>query len=219
MLARSFAVFACLIVGAVVITRAERSEPVPIRTPFEQFPMQIGEWQGYRQPPMEPRVLAVLGVNDYLMRGYYKSPREAAGLYIGYYESQRQGDTIHSPLNCMPGAGWTPVSQTTMRVPVESGAPGAESEIEINRYIIEKGVDSQLVLYWYQSHGRIIASEYVSKFFLVRDAITLNRTDGSLVRVIVPIVPQQPDGEGQAERTAVGFVKAMFPLLGHYLPT
>ena len=106
-----------------------------------------------------------------------------------------------------------------MRVPVASGAPGAASDIEINRYVIQKGLDSQFVLYWYQSHGRVIASEYVSKFFLVRDAIGLNRTDGSLVRVIVPIPPQQADGEAQAERTAVDFVKVMFPLLGHYLPT
>jgi EpsI family protein len=219
MLARAFAVFACLLVGTVVIARAERSEPVPIRASFDEFPMQIGEWRGARQPPLEPRVLAVLGVNDYMTRVYYRTAREGADLYIGYYESQRQGDTIHSPLNCMPGAGWTPVSQTTIRVPVEAEAAGPASEIEINRYLIEKGLDTQLVLYWYQSHGRVIASEYVSKFFLVRDAITLNRTDGSLVRVIVPVSTQQPGGEAQAERTAVGFVKAMFPLLGHYLPT
>ena len=82
--------------------------------------------------------------------------------------------------------------------------PGTETgELRVNRYLIEKGVDTQLVLYWYQSHGRIIASEYVSKFFLVRDAITLNRTDGSLVRVIVPISTQQAGGEAQVNRTAV----------------
>ena len=70
--------------------------------------MQIGEWKGVQDPPLEPRVLEVLGVNDYLTRAYYRPDRAGVGLYIGYWESQRQGDTIHSPLNCMPGAGWTP---------------------------------------------------------------------------------------------------------------
>jgi EpsI family protein len=177
--------------------------------------MQIGEWRGVQEPPIEPRILAILGVNDYLSRAYFGPNRAGVGLYIGYYESQRQGDTIHSPLNCLPGAGWTPVSKTTLRIPFDGGAGQG---IAINRYVVQKGLDKELILYWYQSHGRVIASEYVSKFFLIRDAVSLNRTDGSLVRVIAPVSPNER-GEAAAESTAVSFVKELFPLLGTYLPT
>ena len=85
--------------------------------------------------------------------------------------------------------------------------------------MIQKGLDRQLVLYWYQSHGRTVASEYWSKFYLVRDAVRLNRTDAALVRVIVPIDPNADDGEMRAERQASDFVKSMFPLLPRYLPS
>ena len=121
---------------------------------------------------------------------------------------------IHSPLNCMPGAGWTPVSQTTMRVPVESGAAGAESAIEINRYVIEKGVDSQLVLFWYQSHGRTVSSEYAAKAYLVLDSIRWGRSDAALVRVVSPIGRD----DAAAERSAVDFVRALQPVLARHLP-
>ena len=89
-------------------------------------------------------------------------------------------------------------------------------DVEINRYVVQKGLERQLVLYWYQSHGRVVASEYWGKFYLIRDAVRLNRTDGALVRVTAPI--NGDNGDASAERTAVGFVKALFPLLRDYLP-
>jgi len=178
--------------------------------------MQIGDWRGVQEPPFDANILAVLGVDDYLTRAYFAPDRSGVGLYIGYYGSQRQGDTMHSPLNCMPGAGWEPLSQTMMPLSVAADTSGAASHIVINRYVIQKGLDRQLVLYWYQSHGRVVASEYWGKYYLVRDAMRLNRTDGALVRVIAPIVGDE--GESNAEGTAVRFVKAMFPLLGSYLP-
>ncbi len=89
----------------------------------------------------------------------------------------------------------------------------------MNRYVIQKGLDRQLVLYWYQSHGRVVASEYWSKFYLVRDAVTLNRTDAALVRVIVPIAPNAEQAETPAEENAVDFVKKIYPILPEYLPS
>ena len=219
MLARAITVFVCLTAGAGLVARADHSEAVPLRVPFERFPMQISDWRGVQQAPLDPKILAVLGANDYLTRAYFTPERSAVGLYIGYYESQRQGDTMHSPLNCLPGAGWEPVSKTTLAIPVAgSAAATSESQISVNRYVIEQGLDRQLVLYWYQSHGRVIASEYMSKFYLINDSIRLNRTDGSLVRVIAAIPPGAEDGEAGAERLAVRFVKALFPVLGDYLP-
>jgi EpsI family protein len=216
MIKRLLILLVCFAAGAGLAARAERPEPVPARASFDGFPMQIAGWRGAPQPPLEANILAVLGVDDYLTRVYFAPDRSAVGLYIGYYGSQRQGDTMHSPLNCLPGAGWEPLSKTTLPVSIGGDASAPASQIVINRYVIQKGLDRQLVLYWYQSHGRVVASEYWGKYYLIRDAMRMNRTDGALVRVIAPI--DGNDGEPNAEGTAVRFVKAMFPLLGSYLP-
>jgi EpsI family protein len=217
MLGRLLVLLACFVIGTAAVARTERPEPVPVRTSFEEFPMQFEEWRGVPQPPLAPVILRQLGVDDYLTRAYYAADRSGVGLYIGYYGSQRQGDTMHSPQNCLPGAGWEPLSRTTLPVAVAASVSGATTQnIVINRYVIQKGVDRQLVLYWYQSRGRVVASEYWSKFYLIRDAVRMNRTDGSLVRVITPILGE--NDEARAEQTAVGFVKALFPQLGSFLP-
>jgi EpsI family protein len=99
-----------------------------------------------------------------------------------------------------------------------ANADGQGRDITVNRYIVQKGLDRQLVLYWYQSHGRVVASEYTSRLYLIRDAIRLNRTDGSLVRVIAPITVGATDDGAAAERLAEEFVRVIFPLLPAYLP-
>jgi EpsI family protein len=207
----------CLVMAATTLflANARRSEVAVTRTLFATFPMQLGAWQGIVDPPMDEAVLAVLGVDDYLSRIYYKRDGAAVGLYMGFYGSQRQGDTIHSPLNCLPGAGWEPVSQGRLQI---ANADGQGRDITVNRYIVQKGLDRQLVLYWYQSHGRVVASEYTSKLYLLHDAIRLNRTDGSMVRVIAPIKIGETDNGAAAERLAEEFVRVIFPLLPAYLP-
>jgi EpsI family protein len=216
---RAAILFVCFIATAGFIARASRPEQVPPRAPLEELPMQFGEWSGVAAAPFEPRILATLGVDDYLTRFYGTDGKLSVGLYVGFYESQRQGDTIHSPLNCLPGSGWAPVSKSTIDVQVAQtlGSAGPVG-ININRYVVEKGLDRELVLYWYQSHGRITADEYMSKFYLIRDAVRLNRTDGALVRVMAPIAAGATD-DRRAEDTAVRFVKALFPLLSDYLPS
>jgi EpsI family protein len=216
MVARCLVLFVFFAAGAGLVARAERAEPVPIRTSFDRFPMQVGTWRGVQQEPLDPHILALLGVDDYVTRAYYAPDRNGVGLYIGYYGSQRQGDTMHSPQNCLPGAGWEPVSNSLLPIGISSGRSGNTSPIVVNRYLIQKGMDRQLVLYWYQSHGRVVASEYWAKYYLIRDAVRLNRTDGALVRVISPLVGD--DGETRAEMLAVAFVKDLFPALGKYLP-
>ena len=213
-LVRAAALFVCLVSAAVFMANARKSEAPIARTPFVSFPMQIDGWQAVNDPPMEDDILAVLGVDDYLSRAYYKPDGSAVGLYIGFYGSQRQGDTIHSPLNCLPGAGWEPLSEGRLLI---SGVDGADRDIEVNRYVVQKGLDRQMVLYWYQSHGRVVANEYESRLRLIGDAIRMNRTDGSMVRVIAPI-PQGDDGAA-AEQLATEFVRALFPRLTGYLPS
>ena len=223
MILRLVIVGVTLLAGAGYLARHDRSEPVSIRQSFDRFPRQVGGWENARDEAIEPRVLAVLGADEYLNRVYWRDKKQALGLYIGYYQSQRQGDAIHSPLNCLPGAGWQPVSDTdiTFTVPtsVANAATPAERPISVNRYIIQKGEHRQLVLYWYQSQGRVIASEYWSKIYMVLDSMRTNRTDAALVRVVVPIDGSSSSAEANAERTAVDFARTMFPLLGEYLPS
>lgn len=213
--ARAAAVCLCLVVTAVVIAQARTSEAPISRTKFAAFPMTLGEWQAVADPPMDEEILAVLGVDDYLSRAYYRTDGAGVGVYMGFYNSQRQGDTIHSPLNCLPGAGWQPLSEGRLIVADPDGAGGS---IEVNRYVVQKGLERQLVLYWYQSHGRVIASEYRSRLMLIHDAIRLNRTDGALVRVIAPIPVGVDDGGAAAEALATAFVRVLRPALSAYLP-
>jgi EpsI family protein len=158
--------------------------------------------------------MAVLGVDDYVNRTYLSQDFFPAHLYVGYYQSQRSGDTMHSPLNCLPGAGWNPVKRSHITIPIND-----KSAIEINRIVILKGLDKQVVLYWYQSHGRVIASEYWGKIYTVLDAVRTNRTDAALVRIICPVAGMDTESEAFAEQQAIEFAKALFPLLERFLPT
>ena len=183
MLQRIFIVSFMFVAGAVYLAFASKSEPVPIRHSLLEFPHQIGEWYSEHSNTIGENILEVLGVDDYTNRSYYKSERDVVALYIGYYQSQKQGDTIHSPLNCMPGAGWNLAEKDAIKVPIppdknaDSADPSNPQVIRINRIIVQKGVDRQLVLYWYQSQGRVVASEYWGKIYTVLDAIRQNRTD------------------------------------------
>jgi EpsI family protein len=132
----------------------------------------------------------------------------ALDLFVGFWASQQQGDTIHSPMNCLPGAGWQPLSKERMKI------DAGPTVVDANRYLVQKALDKRLVLYWYQGHGRTIASEYWSKFYLVADALRLHRSDAALVRVILPVRA----GEAEAELQGRAFVRALYPTLTEHLP-
>lgn len=220
---RALVVSLVLVAGAVLIGRASRSEPVALRPSLDAFPLQISEWQGKPTERFDQQILAVLGVDEYVNRIYRAPTGVFVGLYIGYYRSQREGDTMHSPLNCLPGAGWLPIRQEHATISVSSGLdaasgrPSGRRDIVVNRFLIEKGLERQIVIYWYQSHGRVVASEYASKAYTVVDAIRTNRTDAAMVRVICPVSSNDEAGVGRAEQAATSFVQAFFPLLGTYI--
>ena len=216
MLKKAVVLFVVFVAASQVIARAERTEAIPARQPFKALPMTFSDWKGRVDPPLTDKELKVLGADDYVMRTY-SGPRKVAGLYIGYWESQRRGDTVHSPLNCLPGSGWQPVSHRRLRVTVNGS--GVAPQVEVNRYVIQKGLDRQLVLYWYQSHGRVVASEYWGKFHLVADAVRLGRSDTAIVRVISPIADSTSDAEQAAERNAIEFMQRLFPALSDFIPT
>ena len=205
-----------MLTAAAVITYASRPEIIPIRQSLDGLPLRLAGWEGRRSPDMDQKKLDILGVDDYISRGYYRNDSLPVSLYIGYYESQRSGDAIHSPMNCMPGSGWNPVKNERISIPVNDG-----NVIEVNRITIQKGAVSQVVLYWYQSHGRVIASEYMGKIYTVLDAMRTNRTDAALVRIISSVPENSPlnaTAEEAAEKAAVEFAQALFPLLADYLP-
>jgi EpsI family protein len=216
MRARSLILTGCLLLTAWYLTHAQTAEAVPAHTDIESLPMQFDGWTGGNASPFSPQILAILGVDHYISRYYRRAGQRVIGLYVGFYESQREGDTMHSPLNCLPGAGWIPMSKRTATITAFDGARKANRDLVVNRIIIEKGLDRQLVLYWYQSHGRVVASEYWGKIYTVVDALRYNRTDAALLRVTTPL---GEDGDEQAaEARAVAFVQALFPRLAGYLP-
>jgi EpsI family protein len=214
---RLLAVTGCLVVTGVALGTVTRTEATALREPLSTLPASAGGWELIQDSPLDDKVLAVLAVDEYVNRAYKAPGRPWVSLYVGYYKSQRQGQTMHSPLNCMPGAGWEPVERARVAVPAQAGAASPHAGAEINRLVIQKGVDRQLVLYWYQAHGRIVASEYWGKIYTVVDAIRMNRSDGSMVRVIVPLPSQDLSAEAAAEQAALDFVRAILPDLSKRL--
>lgn len=163
--------------------------------------------------PIDKDTLQVLGPGDFLLRIYNLEDRSEPylDLFIAYFPSQRAGDTIHSPKNCLPGAGWAPVESGRLALAVPGHSP-----FPVNRYVIAKGESRQLVLYWYWAHDRGVASEYWAKYYLVADSIALNRSDGSLVRVTTPLLPGE--SVDKAQERMMPFVDAVVPRLQNYIP-
>ncbi len=146
-LSRALLLSLLLVASAVFIARASTPEAAPPARHLAAFPLEVADWRGEPTERFDQQTMTVLGVDEYINR-IYLSPLGGVGFYVGYYRSQRQGDAIHSPLNCLPGAGWQPVKRERVRIVVPSATPGgATREIEVNRLLVEKGLDRQVVLY------------------------------------------------------------------------
>ncbi|MBI5446810.1 MAG: VPLPA-CTERM-specific exosortase XrtD, partial [Deltaproteobacteria bacterium] len=158
--------------------------PVPLRAPLGTMPRMLGEWSAVTSETMTEAVLQTVGVEDYLWRSYRNPQGLSADVYVGYYEQQQEGDTIHSPKHCLPGGGWQPLKsdQVTFATP---GFNGGTTRAQ--RYVIQKGDRKQFVLYWFQHGRRNITNEYAAKFYLVFDSTFRKRSDGSLIRLITPM--------------------------------
>jgi EpsI family protein len=205
-----FSLVAVLLAVSAVLLRTRSQENVPPHKSLNAFPITISSWQG-RDVSMPPGVLEKLGSGEFLLRDYFDPSQASVNLFIAFFPSQRAGDTIHSPKNCLPGAGWQPVESAHRLIETVGG-----QEAAVNRYILEKGLDRAVVLYWYQSHGRLTPSEYWAKFYLVSDAIRMSRSDGALVRVVS--VLGNRESADAAEKRAVDFTQRILPLLDEYIP-
>jgi EpsI family protein len=231
--ASRFVAAAFLIAAAAVFLQAHgKSEVFPSRQALEFFPEHLGPWTG-TDVPIDKEVLDVLGPGDFLLRDYEKDepvqsdsaqlnqsqsnpaqPNVAQpdiDLFIAYFRSQRTGDTIHSPQNCLPGAGWAPIDNSRITLSLAGHAP-----FPANRYIIAKGDSREVVLYWYWAHDRGVASEYWAKYYLIADSIRMHRSDGALVRISSPMLPGE--SPAAAERRLLPFTSSVVPLLDAYIP-
>jgi EpsI family protein len=191
---------------------ANRTEFKPIIQPLSKFTHTLGDWRMVQEFPMEKEIADVLQADDTMTRVYAKPDGENASLFVAFFRSQRSGVAPHSPKNCLPGAGWVVFRDAKKYLEV----PGRATPIEVNYYTIQKGDNKSIVIYWYESRDRVVASEYKAKVYVVADAIRYNRTDTSLVRVMVPYAGL---GEEAAAKTAEDFVRALFAPLAKSLPS
>lgn len=219
-------IVAVVMLGAtsVFVETVSHGEEQVANRPFSQFPLALSNrWEG-RELGLEDKVLEILKLSDFMMRvykpvfgsgdeqGQENPPGQAlrVWLYVGFYQSQRTGVTYHSPKNCLPGAGWQFVKSEFVTLPMPDG-----EVITINQVLIQKGLDKQVILYWYHDRGRVIASEYWAKGYLLWDAMTKRRSDGSLVRISVPVQGGTVDA---AFEQGVRFLHDLWPVLLEFMP-
>lgn len=192
------------------------TDRVPPTPPLTQVPETIGGWTA-EDIPLDKDTLAVLGDGRFLNRVYRdvgpsgQLLQVPVSLFIGYFPTQRTGQSIHSPQNCLPGAGWAFLSSRVIDLPSSNGRP-----YRVGEYLIGNADGKQVVLYWYLAHGRAVANDYLAKAYMMLDALRWNRTDGALIRVVTPV--GQNESLGSAQRRAVRFATEVTPMLPRFIP-
>ena len=201
-----------MLATAIGLQAHSNTEIIPPHQSLSSLPSQIDGWKG-TDSSLSKEELDKLGHPEYLLRTYEIASQEQPwfNLYIVYFPSQRAGDTIHSPDHCLPGAGWIPTSREVIRLARPDG-----SSIPVNRYVVSKLLERQLVLYWFQAHDRVIASEWQAKYYLISDSIHMNRSDGGMVRLMTPMLEGESADAAQARMMKLGL--EFLPLLDSYIP-
>jgi EpsI family protein len=200
-----------LLAGGLVVNAWEYLGEVRIeRKQLNSFPKQIGTWeQSGGDQQFSSETLAVLRASDYLLRSYRRADGRVADLYMGYYASQRDGATYHSPLNCLPGSGWVMSEPGTITI-----SPKGRPSFVANKYLIENGDRKDLLVYWYQGRGRAVASEYWGKIYTVIDSVRMRRSDAAMIRITTPV-----DGsEADAVKAAVDLAANSSSILPEFIP-
>lgn len=200
-----------LLTQATVLYVFTQREATPRTMPLNDTPPVMGNWMKFQDGLLDKDTLDVLQADDILNREFVRNDGQHAQLFVAMFRSQRNGKAPHSPKNCLPGSGW--VQQTTGTVHID--APGHPVAIEANRYVVAKGDSQAIVLYWYQSRERSVASEYWAKYFVIQDAIRYNRTDTSIIKVTTMV---GSNGVQFAEDTAKDLARSSYDDLLKYLP-
>lgn len=207
---RTIIIVAILVLTALLTIVFSQSERTRLNKSFDLFPLEIGEWKGVKDT-LDQKVYNILGVEDYILGNYQNRQGNRINLYVGFYQSQKEGDLIHSPKNCMPGAGWNIIKTDQEPLVFQKG----EIPSSVIRLLLQKGGEKQIVLYWFHSRGRIIGSEYMQKIWLVIDSMTKRRTDGAFVRLISPIIKS----EETTDKLLTEFAREIKPILDEYIPS
>ncbi len=200
-----------LIAGGILVnTWTYLGEAHVERQELKNFPVAVGAWkqEGIDQR-FDAQTMSVLRASDYLLRNFRSGTGQRANLYIGYYATQRDGASYHSPLNCLPGAGWSMVNPAMITIK----SPDGKSFVA-NKYVVENGGVRELMIYWYQGRGRVIASEYWGKIYTVLDSVRLRRSDAAMVRVMVPIAAS----DAAALESASEFAAVTSAVLPEFVP-
>lgn len=204
---------AVLLIQAAAFYGMARTEETHIVQPLRTFPASIGNWTLLQEGTVEKEVMDVLRADDVLTRSYVnRGAGTMAHLFIAYFNTQRTGKAPHSPKNCLPGAGWLPVVNDRITVDI----PGRATPVEANRYIVARGDAKSLVLYWYQTHKRTVASEYTAKVYTVLDALRYNRSDTAVVKVTIPMSSEVDNAH--VTSIAIGFIREFFDKLLPFFP-
>lgn len=188
----------------------ELRERVPVKKPFSAFPMQIGQWHGKREV-MEQKFIDALDFSDYLLADYVNSEGKTVNFYVAYYESQRKGESIHSPTTCLTGGGWIFKYDGDVKVTIPGMPP-----FKVKRVVLEQPGARELAYYWFPMRGRVLSSAYQMKIYNFIDAIIMHRTDGALVRIMTPLGPDELALDGDVRIR--DFMKQAVPVLEQYLP-
>jgi EpsI family protein len=197
-------------VGVLVNTWAYLGEARVERKELKAFPEQVGGWQkSGGDQVLDAATMQVLRASDYLLRDFRRADGQVGNFYVGYYATQRDGASYHSPLNCLPGSGWTLSEPGKQSISRSDG-----STFVANKYVIQNGDYKSLMLYWYQGRGRAVASEYWGKIYTVIDSVKLRRSDGAMVRITVPI----RDSEATALQAATDLAVATTGVLPEFVP-
>lgn len=196
-----------LLASLSTFTIKHRDEVIPERAYFSSFPLEINGWKG-RTYEFENGENTVLQLKDYLLVNYNKSNTNV-NVYAGYTDSQRSGSVPHSPKACIPGGGWEITNTKIHEVVIDN-----QKSIKVTRMLISKGESKQLVYYWFHQRGRDLSNEFSMKFALLYDAITMNRTDGAIVRYTVPVYKS----EAESDKVLAEFIRDSYPLLPKYIP-
>lgn len=186
-----------LLLGFVAVRGTREQRAVPLAGPLDGV---LAGLEGYRieNQRVSAEEQKVAGMTDYVARVYRRDTTVAFTTYVGYYDRQTQGKTIHSPRNCLPGAGWEILRSGTAAIASASGAH------TVNRYVLKNGTTRALVYYWYQGRGRVAANEYAVKLNLLRDAALKGHTEEALVRIVIPIPNSDAGGERYARADELG---------------
>ncbi len=180
----------------------------------KSFREQMGTWQQTGgDEKFNKETMAVLRASDYLLRNYRGADGRVMNFYVGYYASQREGATYHSPLNCLPGSGWVMSEPGEITITPKGRAP-----FVANKYLIQNGDHKELLVYWYQGRGRAVASEYWGKVYTVLDSVRLRRSDGAMVRITTPVDDSEPGALQAATDVAADLAANSSTILPEFIP-